>query len=106
MTTLVVAHFLAGAVAPALLRALGRRAFLVLALVPLTAFGWVLTRSGRVSDGAVITEVISWVPALDLQLAFAMGTLQWVMALVVSGIGALVLAYCAWYVAEDDAGLS
>ncbi|HET9860853.1 MAG TPA: Na+/H+ antiporter subunit A [Nocardioidaceae bacterium] len=106
MTTLVVAHFLAGAVAPALLRALGRRAFLVLALVPLTAFGWVLTRSGRVSDGAVITEVISWVPALDLQLAFAMGTLQWVMALVVSGIGALVLAYCAWYFADDDAGLS
>ena len=35
-----------------------------------------------------------------------MGSLQWVMVLVVAGIGALVLAYCTWYFADDEAGLA
>ena len=39
-----------------------------------------------------------------IELALAMGTLQWVMALIVAGIGALVLAYCAWYFDDDDPG--
>jgi multicomponent Na+:H+ antiporter subunit A len=105
LLAVVLAHFVAGAAAPALLRALGRRAFLVLALVPLAAFGWALTKSGDIADGAVHTEVLSWVPVLNLDVAFAMGTLQWVMALLVTGVGALVLAYCTWYFADDDSGL-
>src|SRR3954447_24862284 len=31
-----------------------------------------------------------------------MGMLQWVLALIVSGIGALVLVYCRWYFASAD----
>src|SRR5919112_5542860 len=34
-----------------------------------------------------------------------MGSLQWVMVLVVAGIGALVLVYCTWYFPADEAGL-
>ena len=34
-----------------------------------------------------------------------MGSLQWVMALLVTGVGALVLVYCAWYFADDEPGL-
>ena len=44
-------------------------------------------------------------PALELDLAFAMGSLQWVMVLVVAGIGALVLVYCTWYFPDDEPGL-
>ena len=105
MLTLVLAHFLAGALAPVLVRTFGRRAFLVLAGVPLLAFFWAISKTEQVADGVAVTQVIAWVPALGLDLAFTMGTLQWVMALIVSGIGSLVLAYCAWYFSEDEPGL-
>jgi nucleotide-binding universal stress UspA family protein len=49
--------------------------------------------------------VVGWVPTLHLELAFAMGSLQWVMTLVVTGVGALALGYCAWYFPRDEPGL-
>ncbi|HET6625414.1 MAG TPA: Na+/H+ antiporter subunit A [Nocardioidaceae bacterium] len=105
MLVLVLAHFVAAAAAPALVGVLGRRAFPLLALVPTTALGWALTSTSEVAGGAVATEKVGWVPALNLDLAFAMGPLQWVLALVVTGIGALVLVYCTWYFADDEPGL-
>jgi multicomponent Na+:H+ antiporter subunit A len=103
---LVLAHFAVAAVAPALVGALGRRAFPLLALVPAAAVGWALASTGPVADGTVRTQVVDWVPTLDLDLAFAMGALQWVMVLVVAGIGALVLVYCTWYFSDDEPGLA
>jgi multicomponent Na+:H+ antiporter subunit A len=105
LSLLLIGHFLAAAAAPALVRVLGRRAFLFLALVPAASFAWALTWTGRVADGRVATEVTAWVPALDLHLAFAMGSLQWTMTLVVTGVGATVLAYCAWYFSDSEPGL-
>ncbi|MFL6133595.1 MAG: proton-conducting transporter membrane subunit, partial [Nocardioidaceae bacterium] len=106
MLALVLAHFVAAAGAPTLVSALGRRAFLLLALVPAAAVGWAVAGSGAVADSAVQTEVVAWVPTLNLDLAFAMGSLQWVMVLVVAGVGALVLVYCTWYFADDEPGLA
>jgi multicomponent Na+:H+ antiporter subunit A len=103
---LVLAHFVAAIGAPALVSVLGRRAFLLLALVPAAAVGWAVVRSGAVADSAVQTEVVRWVPTLGLDLAFAMGSLQWVMILVVAGVGALVLVYCTWYFVDEEAGLA
>lgn len=34
-----------------------------------------------------------------------MGTLQWVMTLLVTGIGTLVLVYGTWYFSDDEPGL-
>jgi multicomponent Na+:H+ antiporter subunit A len=101
----VLAHFLAGALAPALVRLFGRRAFLVIAIVPAAAFVWLLGQTGQVRDGGTVVEIIPWASTIGLELAFSMGTLQWVMALIVTGIGALVLAYCAWYFHDGDSGL-
>jgi multicomponent Na+:H+ antiporter subunit A len=105
MIALVLAHFVAAAAAPVLVRRVGRRAFLLLALVPLVSFVWALVHTASTADGAVQSQVVPWVPALDLELAFAMGSLQWVMVLLVSGIGALVLVYCASYFPADEPGL-
>ena len=44
-------------------------------------------------------------PSLGLDLALTMGTLQWVLAMLVTGVGALVLFYCAWYFSDDDPGI-
>ena len=105
MLVLVVAHFVAGTLAPALVRVLGRRAFPLLAMVPLTAFCWAVAHSASVHAGNVPTETVTWVPVLGLDLALSMGTLQWVMALLVTGVGCLVLFYCARYFDDDEPGL-
>ena len=106
MLALLLAHLGAAVAAPALVRRLGRRAFGLLALVPAAAAIWALTWTGRVADEGSATQVVEWVPTLHLDLAFAMGSLQWVMVLVVAGVGALVLAYCAWYFDDDHPGLA
>lgn len=105
MLALVIAHAVAATAAPALLRALGRRAFLVLALLPAGTAAWALAHTATVVDGERVTETVTWVPALGLDLAVSMGALQWLLVLVVGGVGALVLAYCAWYFTDDQAGL-
>ncbi len=105
MLFLVAAHFVAGALAPAAVRRLGRRAFLLLALVPLAAFAWATSRTVPVLHGEPPTETFRWVPTLGLELALSMGTLQWVMVLLVTGVGCLVLGYCARYFADGQAGL-
>lgn len=101
MLLLVLAHVAAALVAPVLVRRLGRWAFLPLALAPLAATVWALAQTGRVLDGATVTEVVPWVPGLGLDLALRLGTLQWVMVLVVAGVGVLVMAYCPWYFTGD-----
>ena len=105
MLVLVLAHFAAAVVAPALVATVGRRAFGLLALVPAASVAWVVAHTGEVAAGGVRTEVVRWVPGLGLDLAFAFGALQWVMALVVAGVGTLVLVYCAGYFGDDEPGL-
>jgi multicomponent Na+:H+ antiporter subunit A len=102
---LVAGHLVASALAPLLVRWLGSRAFLILALVPATAFAWTVTMTGRVTDGGAVESTYSWVPGLDLELAFSLTTLSWLLSLLVTGVGALVLAYCTWYFHDDDPGL-
>ncbi len=50
----------------------------------------------------MLTEGFTWIPVLGIEISFRIGVLQWVLALVVSGIGALVLFYCRWYFDDDD----
>ena len=44
-------------------------------------------------------------PALDLQISLRLDALSLTCALLVSGVGALVLLYCAWYFAPTTTGL-
>lgn len=106
MLALVVAHFAAAAVAPWVVRVLGPRAFLLLALVPAIAAGWTIAQATAVADGSIPTATVPWVPSLGLELALSLTTVQWLLALVVTGVGALVLAYCAWYFSVGSPGLA
>ncbi len=105
MLVLILAHAVVGLMASGLVRLLGRKAFPLLALVPLAAFGWTVAQTGEIARSGAITESFRWVPTLDLELSFAMGTLQWVLTLVVTGVGSLVLLYCTWYFDDDEPGL-
>ncbi len=86
---------------PVLTRLLGTRAFLVGALVPTAAFAYTLSLGPAIIAGNPSIEYASWVPELGLDLSLRMDTLSWMMALIVSGVGALVMVYCVRYF--DDA---
>ncbi|WP_299053882.1 Na+/H+ antiporter subunit A [uncultured Nocardioides sp.] len=105
MLAFVLAHLVAAAAAPVLVRRVGRWTFAVLAIVPAVTFAWALTAAPIVLSGGAVSTTVDWVPAIDMELALSMGLLQWVMVLVVAGIGALVLAYCSWYFHTGEDGL-
>ncbi|MBU8860394.1 MULTISPECIES: Na+/H+ antiporter subunit A [unclassified Micromonospora] len=105
MLVLVAVHALAAVAAPVLVRLLGRRAFYLLAAAPAAAVIWALTRTEPVRAGRPVVETVTWVPQLGLELALRMGTLSWLLVLLVGGVGALVLAYSARYFRSGDPGL-
>jgi multicomponent Na+:H+ antiporter subunit A len=89
---LLVIHAVVALIAPWLVRALGGRGLYLVALAPAGAAVWAATRTGRAT-----TETVEWIPQLGLSLAFRLDTLAWLLVLLVGGVGALVLAYCAHY---------
>jgi len=102
---LLIAHLIAALLAPLLVSRLGSRAFYLLALVPAAGFGWALTQTGTILDGRALVEVYPWVPSLDVDVALRVTTLSWLMVLLVTGVGALALVYCARYFDAGEPGL-
>jgi multicomponent Na+:H+ antiporter subunit A len=102
---LIAVHALAAVLAPLLTRRLGRAAFFVLALAPAAAFVWALTQAAAVVDGHPVEQVTRWVPAYGVALAFRLDALGLILLCLASGIGALVLVYCARYFDSDEPGL-
>ena len=105
MLPLLAAHLVAALGAPAVVRRLGRRGFLLLALVPASALVWALLRTRDVMRGREPSEHAAWVPQLDMALDFRLDTLSWLMVLLVTGVGTLVLVYSAGYFSSRAAGL-
>ncbi|MGF2949428.1 Na+/H+ antiporter subunit A [Microbacterium alcoholitolerans] len=101
---LLLAVFLAGAlILPALVRWLGAQAFVIGALVPAAAFVHALLLTPAVlNPQATPFESYAWIPQLGLNLSMRMDVLGWVMTLIVTGVGALVLLYCRWYFHDDS----
>lgn len=97
MTVLVLAHFAVALCAAPLVRRLGLRAFAVLALPPVAALVWAVTRWDRVESGRASTESWTWIEAYDVEVAFRLDALALVMVLLAAGVGALVLLYCGRY---------
>ncbi|MDQ4085506.1 MAG: Na+/H+ antiporter subunit A [Actinomycetota bacterium] len=105
MLLTLAGYGVASVLAPALVGRWGRRAFVVLAMPPLAAFVATAALGGSVRAGRPYVETIPWIPGLDVELAFRVDTLSWAVSLLVAGIGALVLLYCAHYFEDDEAGL-
>ncbi|WP_426979549.1 Na+/H+ antiporter subunit A [Pseudarthrobacter sp. O4] len=108
MITVLAVHFAVAAVAPLLFRRFGRNSFYALAAVPAASFIWLILQHGAVYPdtgtlhAAGTAEVLPWIPGLQLELAFRMDALAWVMSLLILGVGALVLVYCARYFKDKD----
>ena len=105
MLWLIAVHALAAVLAPVLVSRLGRGAFLVLALAPAAAFAWALTQAAGVVDGRPVEQITRWIPEYGVALAFRLDALGLLLLCLASGIGALVLVYCARYFDSDEPGL-
>ncbi|GLY21254.1 Na+/H+ antiporter subunit A [Micromonospora sp. NBRC 101691] len=105
MFVLLILHLVAALLAPLLVRWWGPRACYPLALAPAAAFVWALARTPAVRDGGTLVEYHPWIRQLQLDLALRTTTLSWLMTLLVGGVGALVLVYCAGYLAPDEPDL-
>lgn len=109
MITVLAVHFAVAAVAPFIFRKFGRNSFYALAAVPAGSFIWLILQYGAIyadpgapQTGGEVVEWLPWIPELKLELAFRIDALAWVMSLLVLGIGALVLVYCARYFKDKD----
>ncbi|SDY50874.1 multisubunit sodium/proton antiporter, MrpA subunit /multisubunit sodium/proton antiporter, MrpB subunit [Micromonospora pattaloongensis] len=105
MLVLLTLYMVTALAAPALVRWWGPRAFYLLAAAPAAAVAWAVAHTPAVRGGGAVVETYPWVPQLRLELALRMSTLSWLMLLLVGGVGALVLAYCARYFRADEPGL-
>ncbi len=61
-----------------------------------------MSTANEVFGGQVLRWSVQWLPALGLQFGFRMDGLAWLFALLICGIGALVVLYAAYYLGEDD----
>ena len=104
MVPVLALHFAVAAGAPWIFRRWGRSSFFLLAAVPALSLVWLAAQHGA-AYGAGLEETYSYIPGLRLDFAFRLDPLAWVMGLLVLGVGALVLAYCARYFKNDDDGL-
>ena len=94
--TLAVSAFIALATS-ALSPRFGRWIFVIPAAASAVAFGYFLTLAPGILAGTPVTESLEWIPSIGISLAFRMDALQLLLALVVTGVGAMIFAYSVWY---------
>lgn len=99
----VAALFGLAAVTPLLMRLLGRDAAYLNAAALLAFTVLVASRWNPVVAGDPVVWRVDWVPEIGLGLGFVMDGLGLLFALIVLGIGALVMAYSARYFGDDRA---
>ncbi|WP_280408384.1 Na+/H+ antiporter subunit A [Nocardia brasiliensis] len=97
MLAILLAIAAAALVAPLWVKALGRNAFYVLALAPLGCLGWVIANWGSTQQVR-----LTWAPSIAMNIDLRFDSLAAIMAVLVLGIGALILVYCARYFEDDE----
>jgi len=55
-----------------------------------------------ISAGAVVTERLVWLPSLGIDVIVRLDGFAWMFAMLVSGMGLLVIVYARYYLSADD----
>ena len=56
----------------------------------------------QVRDGGVVREQIAWMPSAGLDLTIRVDGFAWMFAMLVTGIGFLVILYSRYYMSPSD----
>jgi multicomponent K+:H+ antiporter subunit A len=73
----------------------------LLALAPLSAFGLFLARLPAISGGSALIWRFDWIPSLGLSVSLYFDNLSALFALLVTGIGTLVVIYAGYYFKDN-----
>ncbi len=106
MTLLLLAALpFAGAFFVSLLPPTARRAAAwASGFVALAACALLIALAPQVFAGEVPRWAVEWMPALGLAFGFRLDGLGWLFALLICGIGALIVLYAAYYLDANDPG--
>lgn len=99
MTVAVLSGFVLALVAPGLHRLTGRAAGWLLALLPLALTAYFVCLMRATAPDEAVHARGDWVPSLGVTLSFTLDGLSVLFALLISGVGALVLVYTGGYLA-------
>jgi multicomponent K+:H+ antiporter subunit A len=100
---LIIALPFIGVVLPLLADRFGRLACVTAAgVAPLVALVLLLSQQPAVFAGEVLKFKLEWLPALGLDLSFRLDGLGFLFALLILGIGLLVMLYARYYLAEKE----
>ncbi|MDK1375603.1 MULTISPECIES: putative monovalent cation/H+ antiporter subunit A [unclassified Sinorhizobium] len=89
--------FVAALVAPVLTRFLGHNAAWLLALAPAAIFVHFLGFVPEIADGEIVTGGYAWIPSFNVSFSWLIDGLSLTFALLISGIGALIVLYSGGY---------
>jgi multicomponent K+:H+ antiporter subunit A len=100
---LIIALPFLGALLPLLAERLGRSACAAAAgIAPLTALVLLLSQQSSVFAGELLKFKLEWLPALGLNLSLRLDGLGFLFALLILGIGLLVILYARYYLAKQE----
>ncbi|MDA8747456.1 monovalent cation/H+ antiporter subunit A [Litoreibacter sp.] len=100
---LVVALPFLGALLPGLMNSAGRQACAgVTFTVSLAALFGLLTNLPAVMAGELVTAQVNWIPTLGLNFTLMLDGLGFFFAMLILGIGLLIIAYARFYLARED----
>ncbi|MCD6672900.1 MAG: monovalent cation/H+ antiporter subunit A [Burkholderiaceae bacterium] len=63
---------------------------------------WTASLFPQVRDGGVVREQISWLPSFGLDFVVRIDGFAWMFAMMITGIGALVVLYARYYMSPSD----
>ena len=100
---LIVALPFLGALLPGLMNQAGRQACAAVTFtITLAAFIGLLTNLPAVLTGETVQAGINWIPSLGLNVTLMLDGLGFFFALLILGIGLLIITYARYYLARDD----
>ncbi|HSM23327.1 MAG TPA: hydrogen gas-evolving membrane-bound hydrogenase subunit E [Anaerolineaceae bacterium] len=95
----IFAGFLVAIIAPLLNRLLKRKTAFVLALYPLAIVIQLLALQNQTLEAPTIQ--VPWVPSMGIWMTFTLDGLGFLMAMLIAGIGTLVILYGGEYLRDD-----
>ena len=101
---LVVAILLVGVLVPIATAQLGRKINTAATMIaPAIGLGYIITLIDDVFAGQPIVEYLNWIPSVGLTLSLHLDGLALMFALLILGIGLLIILYASYYLSPREA---